>query len=399
MNASKIALPPFFALFLLYCFAAFGALLPTPALPLISQYFQVPSSAVESLMSFYLVGYAGGQLLYGPLANSYGRKIAITVGNLLSLVACLLSVVAVWADSFSLLVFSRFLVAFGAAAPMVVVMILIKDLYEGAETKKMFAKLILSFSVIPFASVAVGGVVTHHFGWQALTGVMFFYGLLCLFLQRYLPETLRREKRIPISVKNLAHSYQRLFRNWNYVCLIFLFCLVVSSIYLFNGLAPLIVIKAMGVSPQEYGFYSALPSLGIFLGGWMGHRLVKRLSGRRMVFIGAALIFTGGCALLLQLAFHFSNLWFFYGMAILVFGGYSLALPTISTSALSQAHDHVNGAALMNAVGLTGSGLLVALAGKAVESAGVHGDWVLPIVIAVIGVGMTGLGFAAKRIS
>lgn len=65
-------------------FASFGAVLPTPALPDIASYFKL-SHGVEWVMSIYLIGYALGQLLYGPIAKN---GIADKYSELLRLCTC-----------------------------------------------------------------------------------------------------------------------------------------------------------------------------------------------------------------------------------------------------------------------------------------------------------------------
>ena len=81
-------------LLLLASIASFGAVLPTPAIFNIAHYFHQSTAHTESIIFIYLVGYALGQLFYGPLANHFGRKQALRFGMFLSLVGCLMSIVA-----------------------------------------------------------------------------------------------------------------------------------------------------------------------------------------------------------------------------------------------------------------------------------------------------------------
>lgn len=66
--------PSFFFLFLLISFGSVNAVLFTPALPEISQYFDIKQSVASFTITIFLIGYSFGQLIYGPLANGYGRK-------------------------------------------------------------------------------------------------------------------------------------------------------------------------------------------------------------------------------------------------------------------------------------------------------------------------------------
>jgi MFS family permease len=71
---------PFFTLFLLISFAAVNAMLFTPALPNLTRFFDISEMAAQSTITWFLVGYTVGQLLYGPIANRFGRKSALYVG-------------------------------------------------------------------------------------------------------------------------------------------------------------------------------------------------------------------------------------------------------------------------------------------------------------------------------
>ena len=82
--------PQFLILLLIASFASVGAVLFTPALPSIRDFFHVSVGESQLTITSYLVGYALGQLPYGPLANRYGRKPALYMGISLSIVGSLL---------------------------------------------------------------------------------------------------------------------------------------------------------------------------------------------------------------------------------------------------------------------------------------------------------------------
>src|SRR3990167_1155024 len=96
------------SLLLLAGFASFGAVLPTPALPAIASYFHHTSSQTEAVISIYLVGYALGQLIYGPISNRFGRKKALYAGISMQIASSLLCVFAGTVHAYPLLVFGRF---------------------------------------------------------------------------------------------------------------------------------------------------------------------------------------------------------------------------------------------------------------------------------------------------
>lgn len=60
--------------------ASVSAAIVTPALPQIQEQYALNPGSVEWMVSAFLVGYVIGQLIYGPLANQYGRLKALRLG-------------------------------------------------------------------------------------------------------------------------------------------------------------------------------------------------------------------------------------------------------------------------------------------------------------------------------
>src|SRR5688572_14890818 len=96
--------PHLFTLMFLSAFASMGAVLMMPALPEISDHFGIHTSTTQLAVTFFLLGYAFGQLIYGPLANRFGRKHAIYVGIAIATLGSIFSILSSPLESFHLLV-------------------------------------------------------------------------------------------------------------------------------------------------------------------------------------------------------------------------------------------------------------------------------------------------------
>jgi DHA1 family bicyclomycin/chloramphenicol resistance-like MFS transporter len=121
---------PFFTLLLLISFASVNAVLFTPALPNIAQFFGINEDVAQQTMTWFLVGYAFGQLLYGPLANRFGRKPALYMGISLQMYSSLLCVLAGYTHTFWLLAIGRFLLALGSGVGLKMTFTLVNECYE-----------------------------------------------------------------------------------------------------------------------------------------------------------------------------------------------------------------------------------------------------------------------------
>lgn len=127
-----------------------------PALPVISEQFGVPAGSAQMTLSTYILGFAVGQLLYGPMADSIGRKPVILGGTLVfaaAAVACAL------AQTIDQLIVMRFFHGLAAAAASVVINALMRDIYPKEEFSRMMSFVMLVTTIAPLLAPIVGGWV------------------------------------------------------------------------------------------------------------------------------------------------------------------------------------------------------------------------------------------------
>ena len=147
-------------------------------------------STLPSLtITLFLVGYAVGQLLYGPLGNRFGRKMALYLGIGLEIISCFFCAAASPLHAFWLLLLARLLMALGASVGLQMTFTLVADTYTQHEARKRIAHLMIAFAITPALGVAIGGFLTDDFSWTANFYFMAFYGAFLLILAAKMPET------------------------------------------------------------------------------------------------------------------------------------------------------------------------------------------------------------------
>jgi len=82
------------------CIASASAAIITPALSQIESTFHLAHGSVEWVVSIFLLGYALAQLLYGPLANRFGRIVALRCGLVLNLIGIIICLISLPVDSY-----------------------------------------------------------------------------------------------------------------------------------------------------------------------------------------------------------------------------------------------------------------------------------------------------------
>ena len=176
-----------------------------PALDVIGAELGVtdPNDAQLVISSLFL-GFAVGQLVAGPLSDSFGRKPVIYLGYAIFIIGCLLSL---YATNWSMMIVGRVLQGLGAASPRIVTLALVRDSYSGRSMARIMSITMSVFILVPAIAPALGQVVIFAGGWQAtfvlLIVTAFVTGLWFMARQ---PETLLPEKRIKFSLRSIGQG-------------------------------------------------------------------------------------------------------------------------------------------------------------------------------------------------
>ncbi|GAA4741339.1 multidrug effflux MFS transporter [Sphingomonas daechungensis] len=165
-----------------------------PALPDIGWSLHVVHENDQQLVIVaYFVGFASTQLIWGPLADRFGRKPILAAGVALYMLFALLCGLA---GSFPLLIAGRVAMGASAAVTRVLVVAMVRDLFEGEAMARVMSLVFMVFMVVPVLAPSIGQVILLFGSWRAIFLVFAGYGLLMLTWSWVrLPETLHPEYR------------------------------------------------------------------------------------------------------------------------------------------------------------------------------------------------------------
>ncbi len=183
-----------------------------PALPEIGQALGVQRvNDNQLIVSLLFLGMAVGQILYGPLSDSAGRKPAIYVGFGLFIVGCLLSL---FATSFPMMLVGRVFQGVGAAGPRIVTLALVRDQYNGRAMARVMSFVMAVFILVPVIAPAIGQTILLVAHWRAIFGLFLVLAIVAStwFALRQ-PETLLPAQRIPFSLARIARAIREIVTN------------------------------------------------------------------------------------------------------------------------------------------------------------------------------------------
>ena len=182
-----------------------------PALPQIAADLGVTRvNDSQYVISVFFAGMGLGQLFFGPLSDSVGRRPAIISGLLLFTVGCVVSIVA---GDFEQMLLGRFLQGLGASGPRIVSVALVRDQYKGREMARVMSFVMTVFILVPVFAPAVGQLVLLVADWRYIYLMVLCLALLAgLWFWRRQPETLSRDNRISFSVAQLLLDIRAILR-------------------------------------------------------------------------------------------------------------------------------------------------------------------------------------------
>lgn len=346
--------PSGFLLAIVAALPSIFAVLFTPALPALAQHFQITFGQAQQTMTFYLAGYALGQLPYGPLSNKYGRKPVFYLGMSLALLSSLLIILSGLTHSFSLFAFSRFFMACGACVGLNVVYTIIGDLYEEKAALKILSFVMLLSAIIPGIAMFTGGFLTELFNWYGCFGFLALFSLLMIVLVYYFfPKTHFQPDDKALQFTEIIQAYWKELRNKQLVYSALITGCGASMIYLFASTAPFVGIKLLNLSPEAYGTYALIPSIGLIIGSILTRTLTNTKSIETLMKIGAYGLLITAVVFACFFYFNFIRVYTLFFPMLIIDTLLAIVFTTTATIALTKAINKSIGSSLMSFINLS----------------------------------------------
>lgn len=176
-----------------------------PALPQIVHSLGVASANEQQLVIItYMLGFGAGQLVWGPLADRFGRR-PLLVAGLLSF--ALFSFGCAVAPSFPLMIAGRVAMGAAASSTRVLVMAIVRDLFDGEAMAKVMSLVFMIFMVVPVLAPSLGQAILLVAEWRMIFLVLMGYaGLLLAWALVRLPETLHPEDQRSLDPRSVLEA-------------------------------------------------------------------------------------------------------------------------------------------------------------------------------------------------
>lgn len=309
-NKQALGLQEFVALMaLMMALVALSIDTMLPALQQIAQQLNVDNANdAQLIIGVLFIGLGFGQLLFGPLSDSIGRKPAIYYGLSLYLLGCIISLLA---ESFEVMLLGRLLQGIGLAGPRVVSMALIRDMYQGREMARVMSLVMSIFIIVPAIAPGLGQLILWLAPWQVIFVVFMLLGLLIwLWLALRQPETLNPANRRLFHWRVIGRGFLEVVSNRVAIS----YTLAAGTL---SGAFVAFLTTSQQILQLQFGSGEWFPLLFACLAGSLG--AASLLNGRIVMRYGMRFI----CQRALLAIFVVST---FSALASVIFGPPSLAL-------------------------------------------------------------------------
>lgn len=364
-----------------------------PSLPDIVRVMQTDIAGAQATLSAFLFGFAGGQILWGPLSDRLGRRPVLLTGLGIFMAATL---ACAFAPSIEALTMARVLQALGASGPIVLGRAMVRDLYEGPRAGRELARMGMIMGVVPAIAPVLGGVLQQAYGWRStFVASLVFAAVIVAVVAFFLPETIRSRSREPLSVMAIFRSFGTLLENRAFRVYVGLTALAYGGLFAFISGSSFVLIGIHGLTPVQYGLAFSFMVLGFILGTILAQRLVGRRGMDGVIGLGVRCLAGGGLIMLICVLTGFGGPFGVVVPMALYACGVGLTMPQAQASAMMPFPDRAGAASSFTGLcQMLFSACVGLLVGHALKS----GALPLPLVMSAIGVAAFALFSASAAV-
>jgi len=182
-----------------------------PALIQIGSDIGVKNSTDNQLLIIMIfLGLGVGQLFFGPISDSLGRKPVVFMGLGVFIIA---SLICINATNLNTMIFGRILQGIGLSAPRTVSIAIVRDLYSGDYMARIMSFISVVFILVPIIAPALGKFILDHYNWQAIFYIQLLFSILVsIWFWIRQPETLLESQRKKLSSHIFVDGFKELIR-------------------------------------------------------------------------------------------------------------------------------------------------------------------------------------------
>jgi DHA1 family bicyclomycin/chloramphenicol resistance-like MFS transporter len=364
-----------------------------PSLPAIARDLQATTAGAQLTLSAFLLGFAVGQFVYGPVSDRVGRRPVLLFGLGLFTLA---SLACTLAPSIEALVGARFAQALGASGPIVLGRAIVRDLYEGPRAGRELSRMAAIMGLVPALAPILGGLLHEALGWRSnFAACILFSAALAAVIWIRMPETIRARSPEPLSFLAILAGFRDLLAHPHYRIYVSFSSLAYGGLFAFISGSSFVLQGVYGLDEIAYALSFGFVVLGYIGGSFLAPRIVARRGLDGTIGVGVAALALGGVLMLALVAAGVPSSFAVSGPMAVYGIGVGMTMPQSMASAMQPfperagAASSLLGICQMSFAAVVGVGLGQFLGASALP---------LPLAVAGAGIVAFGLFHATKRV-
>ena len=347
-----------FILILASSLSMMSADLYAPSLPHLADIFGTSAGNIKLTMSLNVLAYALATLIHGPLSERFGRRPVLLCG-LVSFTIC--SLFCAIAQNIEQLIIARIFQGISAAVEGVLVLAIIRDMFEDKDQVRVMAIFGLITALTPAVAPVLGGYIHVFFGWRMNFQLLFVLGLAVSWAAWYFLEETSVKNLNAFSLKIIVKDYGGLLQNKQYLK----YCIISGAglgvFFAFITAGPFILIENHGLATERFGYFQIILVVGYMLGSYAATRLVQTMPIHTILNRALGILILSAVAILV-LTFNNDETILSLGIAMFFISlGTGPIFATTPTLAMEAARSSTGSAAAMLVTFEMGFGALAAL--------------------------------------
>ncbi len=254
-----------------------------PALPEIGYDLGVTNPADKQLLiTMIFLGLGFGQLLFGPLSDSFGRKPIVYIGFLVFIVA---SIICVTTKSFEVMILGRILQGFGLSSPRSLSMSMIRDSFSGNYMAKILSIVVMFFILVPVVAPTLGQLLLYLFNWKSIFHFNLIFGvLIMLWFWLRQPETLPQSKRIKFNSRLFIDGVKEFFKYKEAVAFTMVSGFITGSFLVYLSTSQQIFQEQYNLA-EMFPYIFASLAISVGLATFLNSRFVVKYGMLKIAFV------------------------------------------------------------------------------------------------------------------
>jgi MFS transporter, DHA1 family, multidrug resistance protein len=267
-----------------------------PALPRLTEVFATTPDRAQLTLSVFLIGFAIGQLAYGPISDRYGRRPVLLFGLVvytLGGIGCAL------ASSIDQLILCRLLQGLGGCVGRVMGPAIVRDEFHAQKGAQVLSYVTLVMALAPLIAPVIGGYLLVFADWQAIFLSLAAFGAVVLVvIAARFAESSKHHDPQATEITTLLRNYAHFLTNRACLGYALINCFVFAGLFSYISGSSFVYIEVFGLPSHVYGMLFGVTAIAFMSGAFLNGRVVRRKAPQAVLRIGLALVLVAGGAML-----------------------------------------------------------------------------------------------------